>query len=238
MNNPNNIAPGNHFTIKDSGSREEFSTGSKRDIQDGKPRYELIPVEPLHDLAMHYTNGAVKYGDDNWRKGQPIKRMFASLLRHTYAYLAGVNDGEDHGAAIAWNAFAIKWTRLQIKEGRLPDTLEDVFTGDQFREFYGRMRRVTTECVEETLRFTATEESMLVALRNSTTAPEGWPANLQEFARRLRPKVSGEAIWEYSMSGQRETTQTITRSYSDTEDSTLSTRPHRLRSGAEIIISE
>jgi hypothetical protein len=135
------------FEIKDSGSREEFSTGSKRDVQTGKPRYELIPIEPLHDLAMHYTNGAVKYGDDNWRKGQPIKRMFASLLRHTYAYLAGADDGEDHGAAIAWNSFAIKWTRLQIKAGLLPESLEDVFTDEQFKESYGRCRCVDKSCV-------------------------------------------------------------------------------------------
>jgi hypothetical protein len=128
------------FEIKDSGKREEFSTGSKRDVQDGKPRYELIPSEPLYDLAMHYTNGSKKYGDDNWRKGQPIKRMFASLLRHVHSYLSGVNDGEDHGAAIAWNSFAIKWTRLQIKAGLLPESLEDVFTDEQFAVFYGRPR--------------------------------------------------------------------------------------------------
>ena len=108
--------------VKDSGSREEFPTGSVRDTQEGKPRFELVPVDALTRLAMHYTNGAKKYGDRNWEKGQPIERYFASLFRHAYAALDGKLD-EDHLAAVAWNVFAIIHTQNEIDKGTLPREL-------------------------------------------------------------------------------------------------------------------
>lgn len=94
------------FVTKDSGKREEFSSGSLRDTQDGKPRYSLIPPEPLKRLADLYVRGADKYGEYNWTKGQPTSRILDSLMRHVEAYRSG-ETSEDHLAAIAWNAFAI-----------------------------------------------------------------------------------------------------------------------------------
>ena len=127
------------YEVKDSGKREEFAGGSVRDTQDGKPRYELIPAGPLKRLAIHYANGAKKYGDFNWQKGQDIRRTLASMLRHSQCVLAG-DENEDHLAAVAWNAFAIMWTREQVKAGLLPESLENVFTDAQFFEFYGHLR--------------------------------------------------------------------------------------------------
>jgi hypothetical protein len=116
--------------VKDSGKRQDFDTGSKRDTQDGKPRYDLIPIHPMHRLAMHYANGAVKYGDRNWEKGQPMSRYFASAERHLAAAKAGKTD-EDHLAAVAWNIFGIIATEKWIEDGRLPRDLDDmhVFEG-------------------------------------------------------------------------------------------------------------
>lgn len=95
-------------SVKDSGARQEFDTGAKRDTQDGKPRFGLIPVHPLTRLATHYTNGAVKYGENNWTKGMPISRFYESLYRHLIAFAEG-DTSEDHLAAVAWNAFAIMY---------------------------------------------------------------------------------------------------------------------------------
>jgi hypothetical protein len=95
--------------VNDSGAREEFESGARRDTQDGKPRFGLIPTYPLKRLAMHYTNGAVKYGENNWTKGIQSSRTWESLERHVQAYKEG-DKSEDHLAAIAWNAFAIIWT--------------------------------------------------------------------------------------------------------------------------------
>lgn len=94
------------FQTKDSGARENFDTGARRDTQEGKPRYDLIPVAALERLAGLYARGADKYGDYNWARGIPVTRNIASLERHLKQYIAGERD-EDHLAAVAWNAFAI-----------------------------------------------------------------------------------------------------------------------------------
>lgn len=101
--------------VKDSGKRQEFETGARRDTQDGKPRFGLIPSEPLRRLAFHYTNGAVKYGENNWTKGIPMSRSWESLERHVQDFKAGKTD-EDHLAAIAWNAFALMWYQERMPE--------------------------------------------------------------------------------------------------------------------------
>jgi hypothetical protein len=101
--------------VKDSGQRENFETGARRDTQDDKPRYGLIPSYPLYRLAMHYTNGAKKYGENNWIKGMPMSRTWESLERHVQAYKDG-DQSEDHLAAIAWNAFALMWYAERMPE--------------------------------------------------------------------------------------------------------------------------
>lgn len=110
--------------VKDSGARQEFNTGSIRDTQDGKPRYDLITPLGLKRLAMHYANGARKYGEWNYTKGQPNSRYLASLLRHAYAYAEG-DRSEDHIAAVAWNALAIAHNEEAIERGLLPKELDD-----------------------------------------------------------------------------------------------------------------
>lgn len=96
------------FITKDSGSRQEFESGMVRDTQEGKPRYDLIPTGPLRRLADLYARGAEKYDDDNWKKGQPYSRAYASLFRHLMQWRNGDTD-EDHLAAVAWNAFTLMY---------------------------------------------------------------------------------------------------------------------------------
>ena len=111
--------------VKDSGNREEFSTGSVRDIRDGKGRFDLISPIAIKRLAQHYENGAKKYGDRNWEKGQPLSRYIDSLIRHAYCLLEGKND-EDHAAAIMWNAAAFIHTQQNIWNKDLPIILDDM----------------------------------------------------------------------------------------------------------------
>lgn len=103
------------FQIRDSGDHQSFETGARRDSQAGKPRYGLIPPYPLYRLAMHYTNGAEKYDDNNWTKGIPMSRTWESLERHVQAFKSG-DKVEDHLAAIAWNAFALMWYEEKMPE--------------------------------------------------------------------------------------------------------------------------
>jgi hypothetical protein len=96
----------NTFEVKDSGNRQEFSTGAQRDTQDDKPRYDLIPSKALERLAYVYARGAAKYDENNWMKGIPITRTLASAERHLQSYKQG-DKSEDHLAQAAWNLFAI-----------------------------------------------------------------------------------------------------------------------------------
>lgn len=111
--------------VKDSGERQEFSTGSKRDTNKGKGRFDLIPPYALKRLAQHFENGAEKYGDRNWEKGQPLARYLDSAIRHAYAFLGGSRD-EDHLAAVAWNALAYIETERRIQQGILPEELDNI----------------------------------------------------------------------------------------------------------------
>jgi len=111
--------------VKDSGKRQEFATGARRDIQEGKGRYDLLPMHAIHRLARHFENGAKKYGDSNWRKGIPLKRYLDSMLRHAFKVAGGADD-EDHLAAVIWNACCLLETKTMIDLGLLPKELDDM----------------------------------------------------------------------------------------------------------------
>ena len=117
------------FLTKDSGAREEFTTGSRRDTREGKGRYDLIPAIPLHRLAQLYERGARKYGDRNWERGQPLSRYLDSAARHLYAWIGG-DRSEDHLIACVWNCFSYIWTEEMIKRGLLPAELNDMERAD------------------------------------------------------------------------------------------------------------
>lgn len=112
------------FVTKDSGKRQEFSTGSVRDLNVGKGRFDLIPTMPLRRLADLYERGAAKYGDRNWQKGQPLMRYIDSAMRHLNCLVAG-EPLEDHASSTAWNMFAFEFTLAEIEAGRLPAELDD-----------------------------------------------------------------------------------------------------------------
>ena len=158
-------------TIKDSGNRTKFATGAVRDIQQGKGRFDLMPLDIMEnlfwayergisvasgmisevvayinnfkndgisvnllqavccyakatrkdifalmlDVAKHFENGALKYGERNWEKGIPISRYIDSALRHLMKDLAGETD-EDHAAAFIWNCMCAAWTMKHLPE--------------------------------------------------------------------------------------------------------------------------
>ena len=116
----------NEYTqVADSGEREDFATGSRRDTRTGKGRYDLLSPVFIARLAKHFENGAAKYGDRNWERGQPLSRYMDSAMRHMNKYLMGHRD-EDHLAAARWNIAAIMHTELMIQMGLLPTHLNDL----------------------------------------------------------------------------------------------------------------
>lgn len=101
--------------IKDSGDRTEFETGAVRDMQEGKGRYDLLPMCVIDRLAKHYEAGALKYGDRNWEKGIPAHSFADSAMRHFTKYMDGQND-EDHLIAAIWNLCGLAWTEVKRPE--------------------------------------------------------------------------------------------------------------------------
>ena len=83
-----------------------------------------MPFYPLKRLAIHFENGAKKYGDRNWEKGQPLNEYLSSAARHLGMFTNGAND-EDHLAAVIWNCMAHIETQRKIEEGILPQSLLD-----------------------------------------------------------------------------------------------------------------
>src|SRR5690348_12500929 len=80
------------WETKDSGKREDYASGMRRDTQEGKPRFDLIVPQSLpYNLQMLtrwaalMSRGAQKYGDRNWEKGngiEELERAQASAFRH------------------------------------------------------------------------------------------------------------------------------------------------------------
>lgn len=60
--------------------------GAKHDA--GKPRWDLLPVVALDDVAKVLTFGAAKYQPDGWRFVDGWRaRYCAALLRHVAAWM-------------------------------------------------------------------------------------------------------------------------------------------------------
>ena len=145
--------------LKDSGARRQFETGAVRDMQEGKGRCDLLPldtVEKLLDLgnelgkieqfkntgdpcflvaaltefmidcflgvesallevSKHFEDGAVKYGDNNWKKGIPVRCYIDSAVRHYLKWAKDETD-EPHDRAFLWNLLCAVWTCENLPE--------------------------------------------------------------------------------------------------------------------------
>lgn len=105
------------FVTKDSGQREEYPSGMRRDTQEGKPRYDLVDREFLKRWAFLMARGAAKYSEENWREAnseEELKRFKASALRHVFQWLDGDED-EDHAAAVAFNLAAAEYVKTKLQ---------------------------------------------------------------------------------------------------------------------------
>lgn len=104
------------YSIKDSGKRQEYSSGMHRDTTEGKPRYDLIPEPMLTRWAQHMGGGAEKYGDRNWELAnseEELNRFKASAFRHFVQWIRGDID-EDHAAAVYFNIGAAEHVKDKL----------------------------------------------------------------------------------------------------------------------------
>ena len=61
------------------------------------------------EVAKQFEEGAEKYGDNNWRKGIPVRCYIDSAIRHYLKWLRGDQD-EPHDRAFCWNILCAMWT--------------------------------------------------------------------------------------------------------------------------------
>lgn len=120
------------FTTKDSGKRIDFQTGSRRDTEDGKPRYDLIGTWMLRSLATFLGEKAPQY-DAMLRavcamaRGEPYdEAAVAELNRLAELLERGAKKYGEHNWALGQptsRSFS-SWLRhaMQFAEG---DTSED-----------------------------------------------------------------------------------------------------------------
>jgi hypothetical protein len=113
------------YQLKDSGQRQEFQTGAKRDTAEGKGRYDLVSPIAIKRLAIVLEKGAKKYAERNWEKGMPLGRYIDSAKRHLDQFLEGHRD-EDHLGQAMFNIMACIHTEELIKRGILPQELNNL----------------------------------------------------------------------------------------------------------------
>ena len=144
--------------LKDSGNRQQFESGAMRDIQEGKGRCDLLPLDIVGDLldapelkliekfkvtkdvkflyeaikyfaittetdiytlmlelSKHFESGAIKYGENNWKKGMDLHCYLSSGPRHFLEYKRGDTD-EPHSRAFVWNMICAAWTYVHKPE--------------------------------------------------------------------------------------------------------------------------
>ena len=109
------------YETKDSGERQEFSTGMKRDVQTDKPRYDLIWQPGIKRLAELMARGAAKYSTRNWEKAstvEELERFKASAYRHFCQWFAGDTD-EDHMSGCIFNLFGAEYVTQRLSKNLL-----------------------------------------------------------------------------------------------------------------------
>lgn len=111
--------------LKDSGARQEFSTGAVRDRQHGKGAFHLVPNWVLWLVSRVYEDGALKYADRNWEKGMPLSQYIRSAENHIAKLKCGMRD-EPHASQAVWNLLGYIFTSGQIALGVREGSLNDM----------------------------------------------------------------------------------------------------------------
>lgn len=115
------------FITKDSGKRMEWATGMRRDVDDEKPRFDLVTPsglpfdeQMLTRWAMLMMRGAHKYGDRNWERARTLKewaRFRSSAFRHFMQWFTGMDD-EDHAAAVMFNIQGAEYVKYRMEQAK------------------------------------------------------------------------------------------------------------------------
>ena len=112
------------YITKDSGKRQDFDSGMRRDTQEGKPNFALLMAKELpykEQLITRWAElmarGAEKYGERNWEQAnskEELERFKSSAFRHFMQFISDEDD-EDHIAATMFNLNAVVTVQHKLK---------------------------------------------------------------------------------------------------------------------------
>lgn len=91
------------------------STTTLKEFETGLPNMML-------EVSKLYEAGAIKYGENNWCNGMPLKCYIDSGTRHYLKTLRG-DDDEPHYRGFVWNLLCALWTIDNV-----PGALDDLIT--------------------------------------------------------------------------------------------------------------
>jgi hypothetical protein len=109
------------FITKDSGEREEYSTGMRRDSAKKHLRPDLIDQTMLRRWAELMGRGAEKYGERNWELASTeieLQRFRASAARHFFQWFNKLDREEDHGAALMFNVAGAEMVEAKLNANK------------------------------------------------------------------------------------------------------------------------
>lgn len=113
-----------NYTTKDSGLRQDYASGMRRDVQDDKPDLtqwmpSCIPYKDSfwYRLGMAAQRGAQKYGRRNYELAnseEELERFKASAFRHMMQWYYGEED-EDHAVAVVFNLMCAEMVKTKLR---------------------------------------------------------------------------------------------------------------------------
>lgn len=77
------------------------------------------PETMILEVAIHFEEGAKKYGENNWKLGIPVNCYMDSAIRHYLKYRRGDKD-EPHDRAFVFNIMCCIWEVDYHRENKNP----------------------------------------------------------------------------------------------------------------------
>ena len=113
--------------------RSVSTTGGEKGVKIA--RFDLIPGDSEHNLAVLYGAGVKKYDDNNWMKGYEWSKSIAAARRHINLHMRGEDlDAEMtelagqpvyHLTCAAWHCFAVVHFMLNKEENEAYKLFDD-----------------------------------------------------------------------------------------------------------------
>lgn len=154
------------------------------------------------EVAIHYEEGADKYGECNWQKGLPIKNYVSSMVRHYLKWLRGDSD-EPHDRAFVWNVLCCIWEcefSPRATSGTEPDTpimvLENVTKAQSNRVAYLCDRKACPKCGDPECLYTEDINHAVNFESVKSAGVVGGPEFIERHDSRLLLKSAVPGVYE------------------------------------------